>query len=123
MPERNCKTCKRQAEWGCYAVETDEIDPFTGEKVWRNPALLPLTLDDENVWRCPRRPIKDDPLYWQKLLFHYGLYKSGFLQDEGGVTSQSFKAMVMFGIIDDAMAECGKEKAERETARQLRSAP
>ena len=101
--------------WGCDAVETDEPDPLSGGTghLWKNAAKIPLTIDNEMIWRCPRRPLLDDPAYWSKLLFSYSLFRDGHMIDEGSVSSQSFKAMTLFGIIQDAMAAVETEKAER----------
>lgn len=120
LPERVCGTCSRQEEWGCDAEETPEDHP-QGGKVWLRPAWLPLTIDGKLEWRCPRRPIKDDPLYWQRLLFHYALFKDGHLPDEGAVASQSFKAMSLFGIVADTTGECEQDKLDQAAAKQARS--
>ncbi len=120
LPERNCATCTRQEEWGCHAEETSEDHP-DGGKVWLRPAWMPLTIDNELVWRCPRRPLLDDPAYWKRLLFHYSLYKDGHLPDEGAVSSQSFKALSLFGVIGDATSECEQDKADRAAEKRARS--
>ena len=114
-----CNSCVNQVEWGCDAEETDQDDPMGG-KVWLRGTQLPLTIDGEMVWRCPRRPILDDPAYWRKLLFHYGLFHDGHLPDQGAVSDQSFKAMSLFGIIDDVMAECERERADQTAAKRAR---
>ena len=119
LPERVCQTCVSQEAWGCDAEETDQDDPMGG-KVWRRPAQLPLTIDGELVWRCPRRPLKDDPTYWQRLLLHYDLFRDGHLPDEGGVSSQSFKAISLFGVVADTMAECDRDRDEQAAARRAR---
>lgn len=87
---------------------------------WENPAIIPLRIDSEEVYRCPRRPIKEDPQYWDKLLFYFGMYKKGHLPDPGSVSEQSNKIMQVFRIVDDIVADCVKEKAERERQRQAK---
>jgi hypothetical protein len=120
MPERVCTTCVNQALWGCDAEETDEDDPQGGGKIWLKASQLPLLIDGENVWRCPRRPILNEPLYWKRLLFHYDLFREGHLPDEGAISSQSFKAMSLFGVLADAMAQCEQDKANAAAAKQAR---
>ena len=113
MPERKCEGCKYRAMWGCFAEPTAELDE-EGRMIWRNAAMIPSVIDDEEVWRCPRRPIKDDPAYWGRLLFAYGFYKQGILPDAGALYDQSNKAMLMFGVLDDINRECTEVKIERE---------
>ncbi len=104
--------------WGCDAEETDKEDPQTGEKIWIKAAQVPLVMDGENVWRCPRRPIKDDPKYWEKLLFHYQLFRDGYLTDGGSIMDQSFKAITLFGAVQDIQSEADRQKAENEAVRR-----
>lgn len=98
--------------WGCFAHETDETDPLTEQPIWAEPADIPLQIDDEEVWRCPRRPIKDDPVYWQRLLLFWKHYKEGHLPDAGPITRQSFRALTLFGVMDDTMVDVEKAKAD-----------
>ena len=114
LAERDCAVCNRQAEWGCHARQD-------ADGSWQNPAALPLRIDHEEVFRCPRRPIKDDPDYWRRLLFFYGMYKKGHLPDPGAVSEQSNKAMQLFGLVDDAVALCQQELAARDRQRQGKS--
>jgi hypothetical protein len=106
LQERDCAVCTRQAEWGCDAQPARDGS-------WLDRAALPIRIGHEEVWRCPRRPIKDDPGYWRRLLFFYGMYKKGHLPDPGAVSEQSNKAMQLFGVLDDAVAECSAAKADR----------
>jgi hypothetical protein len=119
MPERQCATCLHQDEWGCYAEDTGQADQ-DGIPIWLRPAQVPMMLDGEEVYRCPRRPLKDDPAYWGRLLTHYGNFEKGLLPDAGGVVDQSNKAMSLFGIMADVTAECSREKAEREAIKLAR---
>ena len=122
MPERKCEGCKNQVMWGCFAESTGALDE-NGRGKWSNPALIPLVIDDEEIWRCPRRPIKDEPAYWSRLLFAYGFYKKGILPDAGALTDQSNKAVMLFGVIDDISQECVDVKIERERDKGSRTPP
>ena len=110
LQDRDCAVCTRQAEWGCNARPGDQGG------AWLDRAVLPIRIDGEEVWRCPRRPIKDDPGYWRRLLFFYGMYRKGHLPDPGAVSEQSNKAMQLFAIVDDVVAGCAAEQAERRDA-------
>jgi hypothetical protein len=118
MPERRCETCKRQKEWGCDAEETGETD--RRGPVWRNPAHLPLTIDGEDTYRCPRRPIKDDPRFWARLMEYYGHYKNGFLPGPGGLDQQSARGMALLSMMHSCVQECAKEQGENQAAEQRR---
>ena len=110
LQDRDCAVCTRQTEWGCNASPGDQGG------AWLDHAVLPIRIDGEEVWRCPRRPIKDDPGYWRRLLFFYGMFKKGHLPDPGAVSEQSNKAMQMFAIVDDVVADCAAEQANRRSA-------
>ena len=119
LQERDCAVCTRKADWGCDArlnpaalAPGEPLDPSRPE-LWQDRAFMPIRIDDEEVWRCPRRPVKDDPVYWQRLLFYYGMFKKGHLPDPGAVSEQSNKAMQLFALLDDAVADCSREKASR----------
>jgi hypothetical protein len=107
LQDRDCAVCTRQAEWGCNARQ----DAGDQGGAWLDRAVLPIRIDGEEVWRCPRRPIKDDPGYWRRLLFFYGMYRKGHLPDPGAVSEQSNKAMQLFAIVDDVVAACAAEEA------------
>ena len=113
LAERDCAVCNRQAEWGCHARQN-------ADGSWQNQAALPLRIDHEEVFRCPRRPIKDDPAFWTRLLFYYGMFKKGHLPDPGAVSEQSARAMQLFALVDDAVALCQQELAARDRQRQGR---
>ena len=109
MPERNCVGCTKQAEWGCYAKKTGRVDPLTGEPIWHKPAPLPLTVDDEERYDCPRQHLRENTGYWHTILLYYGMYKKGHLPQSGAVTDQSNKAIELFQLLDDVNAQCDAE--------------
>jgi hypothetical protein len=121
MPERVCESCTLQKIWGCDAYDTGELDEL-GMPVWVNPAHLPIEVDGELTYRCPRRPIKDDPRLFSDLLFHYVLFQKGHLPDDGGTLNQSFKAMQLFGLIEDTINGCSQQQQQRERERAARAA-
>lgn len=85
----------QQAEWGCH----------------KNSAL-PLTFDGEDVWRCPRLPLKEDPDNIGQVLWYYSLYRKGNLPEAGGLMDQPGLLMDMFRVIDNAVADVEAHKQE-----------
>lgn len=119
MPERDCLKCTRQKEWGCFAKPYTVIaSDGTEEELWSNPAELPVTINDREVWACPRQTLREDARDWGRLLFLYGLYQKGHLPDRGAAVDQSNPLMEMFRILDDANAQCDRELAEQDKRRR-----
>lgn len=111
MPDRQCAGCVRQVEWGCFAYQKRK--PEEGEDPadsWDSPAYLPVTLDGEEVYHCPRQYIRENMEEWAKLLMYYAYYKAGFLPQSGSVIDQSNKLMEIFRIIDKANDDCDKQE-------------
>ncbi len=105
MPERDCAKCKRQAEWGCNAKQAEG-------GTWTNKALIPLKIDEEDWWGCPRRPIKDDPALWSELMFHYGMFKKGFLPDDGSPSAQAYRGIQLLRALEVAFYDAQESKSQ-----------
>lgn len=114
MPERQCVGCRNQVRWGCEAEPTGEVDEL-GQPVWLRPAELPLTIDDEETFACPRQDYHRRPGAWNAMLKFYGMYKQGFLPQAGAVQDQANRAVEVFRVFDDVSATCDKEEAESRT--------
>lgn len=103
MPERDCNTCtahlKRQR--GC---ETD--------------APMPMRLDGKDVFRCPRRPILDDPRFFDTVLTQYKAYIRGYLPDPGSLLDQGHRYVVSMAVVEGAIAEAEQEQERRERKKQ-----
>lgn len=125
MPERQCKGCTHQKEWGCEAKQFRKPDEFELDvrDSWVNPALMPVDIDGEPSYACPRQPLKEHPRLWNYILQYYRLYKKGFLPQMGAVMDQSNKAMQVFSILDAANSECDKEEAEKFRRKQAQKHP
>lgn len=128
MPERKCHSCTRQKEWGCDGVKvlSHEKD-YTAEKEadgkwwgWKNPSHMPMSIDGEQIWCCPRRDIKDRGREWAYMLKFYGFWQKGHLPQEGGIMDQSNKALELFRILDQINGECDAAENERRAAGQQR---
>jgi hypothetical protein len=107
LTERVCSTCtkKQMREWGCDAAKNEK-----GE--WVNKSALPMEVDGEDSWACPRRPVKDDPLLFSEVMSHYGLYKEGVLADEGAINSQATKYVAVMRLVHSVVSECRAEQME-----------
>lgn len=117
MPERQCVDCTHQEEWGCFAVKVHEA---IGDEpaVWHNPAALPLTIDGEETFACPRQSLRENPAYWNRILTYYGMYQQGFMPGPGAVMDQSNKAIEIFRVLDAVNRECDAELTRRAAAKR-----
>ena len=114
MPERDCRDCKRQKEWGCRAFQYREYvvgeDPRLS---WVRPAATPLRIDDEEIYACPRSPLLEEPHYWSSVFKYYGFYKKGFLPQKGALEDQSNKAMELFRVLDSVNHDCDEAEQKK----------
>jgi len=127
LPERQCHKCKRQKDWGCeservpsgpedHTATQDENGEWWG---WKNPSHLPLSVDGEETWACPRQDLKRRPREWNTMLFYYGFYKQkGLLPQPGAIMDQSNKAMSVFRVFDDINSECDEQLAARNNSQR-----
>ena len=130
MPERQCEGCKRQKDWGCTAEKFPAKQQTPGARpdrngdwwLWRNPSKLPLTVDGEESYACPRQDIRARPQAWQRMLLFYGFYRKGHLPQSGAIMDQANKAMELFRVFDDVNSEVDKVVHDREIANQARRA-
>lgn len=130
MPERNCRRCTKQDEWGCTAKQYVKVDPETASPVldrfgrpemqWVNPARLPLDMDGEEWWACPRQDLKERPDAWGHMLNYYGMFRKGFLPQTGAVMDQSNYAVEVFRILDDANNEADDALQKADAEKQNR---
>lgn len=123
MPERQCSTCTRQKEWGCFAKRwrTPGPDEEDGPENWVDPSHIVQEFDGEQIYSCPRQTLREHAWDWSRLLMLYGMYSKGHLPNIGGVIDQSNMLMQLFRILDEANAECDKELAEKERRRHNRA--
>lgn len=101
FPQYECKSCiekRRQAERGC-----EKDAPFA---FWND-------LDGEARTRCPRRPIFEDPLWFNSIIEAYNSYKNGFLPHSGGLMDQAALYPFIMSTIDDIMQTCDQIEMER----------
>ena len=122
MPERQCVGCTRQKEWGCTAKRWRTPDPeeMDGPENWVNPAYLPVTLDGEDTYACPRQHLRENPAAYGKLWFLYGHYKKGHLPDRGGIVDQSNVLMQLFRVLDTANEDIDRAEEEERRKKEAR---
>jgi hypothetical protein len=124
MPERQCYKCERQKEWGCEAKRhpTTEAHPDAMQDkdgnwwFWSKPAEQQMVVDDELWLACPRQDLKERGPVWDQMLLYFGMYKKGFLPQQGAVMDQSNKAMEVFRIFENVNAECDDAQEARTAA-------
>lgn len=108
--------------WGCYAKLVRRGDPDKGEEdVWENVSPTQIPLQDEHGrddYACPRQGLREQPLEWSRMLTYYRMYQKGHLPDRGATSDQSAFAMQVFGIFDDANADCDRMIEDKEAARR-----
>lgn len=124
MPERNCKGCTRQEEWGCEAKRWRT--PAEGERDteanWVKPSALPTTIQGEEVYFCPRQPLREDPRTWGRLLMFYQMFKSGHLPDAGSIVDQSNVMIETLRLMEEENLNCDQVLQDREKAKKARNA-
>lgn len=128
MPERNCRGCTKQVQWGCTAKPYVVMDPETSSPVlghdgkpkvaWTNPAHMPLDFDGEETYACPRQPLREEPEMWSRVFTYYRLYKKGFLPQTGAAMDQANIAVEIFRILDDANDDADDALQKAEAAKQ-----
>lgn len=121
MPERQCVGCTNKVEWGCNALKWKEPDNDTvieADECWVSPAYMPLTVDGEDTYACPRQTLHRYPGEWHRLLMFHSMYRAGHLPQKGAVLDQANVMIEAFAILDGANAEIDAELNKRAAARE-----
>lgn len=71
---------------------------------------MPLTLMGEDTYACPRQPLREDPIFWVKVLKLYAFYRKGYLPQPGAVIDQANQLLETFSILDQVNAECDNQQ-------------
>lgn len=79
--------------------------------------MIPLDIDGEQVWRCPRRPIKDDPAFWHSMMTSYAQYRHGHLPAPGGTDQQPNKLMALISLLNVLVPMAEREAAQTRSIR------
>lgn len=110
LPQFKCHTCNKQAkeQRGCTAKPK-----------------LPLTMDDEELDRCPLRAFLEDPHGYNDLFHRHRMAKEGYLSDPGLWPDQSAAFVELSTVImqaTDEANESNRRKKEREANEARRAA-
>lgn len=73
---------------------------------------MPIRIDGEEWFRCPRRPLKDDPRWWEEFLALFAMYKKGFLPEHGGVQDQPHFLVQAMHTFEGAVAQADASREE-----------
>lgn len=97
LPEWDCSTCTKLQKFdrGC-----------------EGNAKRPIEFDGEPQMTCPRRPLLDDPLWYDELFWLYGNFKNGIFPEPGGLSNQPHKLMMAIRELDRAQKAAESEKEE-----------
>lgn len=79
-----------------------------------------MSLDGVDIYRCPRRPILDDPNYYTSVFLAYKAYIRGYLPDEGSLEDQGYRFAHTMAVVENAVSEARAEQ-ERRDARKSRT--
>lgn len=71
-------------------------------------------LDGNKRSRCPRRPVYENPEFFNKVLAAHASYSAGFLPRAGGMHDQHCNFPTIMSIVEGAVAECNE--ANRNTS-------
>lgn len=90
LPEWNCNTCSS----GNKQLRGCEQD-----------APVPLLLDGEEIVRCPRRPLFEEPEAWTEYLQEFHDYQEGRFPELGGTQDQAYGYLQVMRTMASAKSE------------------
>lgn len=113
-----------------YAVDLLKYDCVTctaRQKISRgcdqdSPEQYQLNLAGEIHKRCPRRPILDDPSFYQEVFWLYRQMEKGYLVEDGGLNDQPSFLVDAFKVIDATLARIEAHRKEGEDRKRRRAA-
>lgn len=106
LPDRECHTCTAplKAKWGC-----DTDTPY------------PVIIDDEQVFRCPRRPFLEDPTWFNAIFMSSSYMEKGMLTEEGTWIDQPAKLVEALQVVGTAHGDA-QEYSKAADERRKRAA-
>lgn len=87
-----------------------------------SPKEYRLVISGEVHKRCPRRPILDDPGYYQELFWLYRQKERGYLVNSGGLHDQPALLVESFRIMDATLARVAAHRKDEENRKKKRVA-
>lgn len=79
-----------------------------------------MKLDGEDLLRCPRRPILDNPEFYSRLFGRYRHYQKGHFFEEGAIGSQPALLMECFDVMDQTLDVVENYRREQEAKKRAR---
>ena len=101
MKGRNCATCIKQKEFGCY-----------------EDATKPIRFDGEIANRCPMIPIRDNSRFYSEIISLYSAREKGLYAEDGGYYDQPNAYNKLMGIVESAIAESMDMEQQEHKQRQ-----
>lgn len=103
-PELDCANCTahQQKLRGCH----------------EKPLGIPMFLDNEALDRCIRRPVKDDPIFFNECISAYNLYQKNLLPNMGCFNEQPIGFGQIINLIEKTIGECNNTKEESKKQKQ-----
>lgn len=87
---------------------------------------MPMSLDGKQLWRCPLRPVYENPVFYEEAIAAFSWYKRGFLVDTGTWLDQPSKLLVCIDIIERTVSEIHNHEqrvAEQQSRRATKTTP
>lgn len=74
---------------------------------------MPLEIDGVLHYRCPRRPILEQPGEFGSLFWLFQQFERGVLPEDGGILSQPEKMMQQFRFMQSVVSECHDQLSKK----------
>lgn len=112
-----------------YAVELLKYDCVActaQQKISRgcdqdSPDKYRIEINGEVHKRCPRRPILDEPEFFQELFWLYRQKEKGYLVQTGGLDDQPSFLMEAFKVIDATLSKIEMHRREEQERKRRRA--
>ncbi|WP_349621641.1 hypothetical protein [Azospirillum argentinense] len=78
-------------------------------------------IDGEQHFRCPRRPILEDPEGFREVFRVYRAYQKGFLPELGGLEAQAAKLTRALDLIEVTTTQCEEQRQAEDARKRARS--
>lgn len=87
-------------------------DPDEKDWFWDKEADKAIQIDGEDWYQCPRRPIKDDPGFFRRLIDLRNIREMGFVPHGGEYLRQPNVLVASLRELDGALVAVDQEKAK-----------
>lgn len=108
LPTWDCRTCTAGQK------QTRGCDEDT---------LVPYQLDGEDFYRCPRRPIYEEPEMWSEVLSSFYDYQANRYPEAGGMQDQPYQYLELMRVMSSAKYEAEEVKEKQRQAKDQAANP